>query len=104
MLLPTNDAFVGFSTRSKNLSKGVGFAAYDAGSEDNTELCADIPGPQCGGSPFSPGLAEGYVHPHAGIHGEGELSVDQYDWRDPVIRVEVSFTRGNDDDDDDDDD
>jgi hypothetical protein len=91
MLLPTNDGFVAFSTKTKDLPKGgAGFAAYDAGSEKNTEMCADIPGPQCMGSPFSPGLYEGYVHPHAGIHGEAELSVEQYDWRDPVIWVQVS--------------
>lgn len=91
MLLPTNDAFAAFSIRTKDLLNGVGIKAYDAGSEENSEKCADIPGPQCGGTPFSPGLAEGRILPHPGIHGEGDLSVNTYDWRDPVLWVKASF-------------
>jgi hypothetical protein len=64
--------------------------AYDAGSEMNDELCSNIPGPQCGGAPFSMGLAEGYVHISRGISGEGDLAASAYDWRNPVARVSVS--------------
>lgn len=90
MLLPTNDGFTGFSVRLKDLEGGKGFPAYDAGAEENTESCADIPGPQCGGEAFSDGLAEGYVTPHPGISGENELSGLLYNWTDPVLWVEYA--------------
>lgn len=90
MLLPTNDTFVAIDsmplTRPNSASKAL---AYDAGSEMNDELCVNIPGPQCGGSPFSEGLAEGYVHISRGISGEGDLDASDYDWRNPVAHVTV---------------
>jgi hypothetical protein len=90
MLLPTNDTFVAIDsmplTRRNSASKAL---AYDAGSEMNDELCVNIPGPQCGGSPFSEGLAEGYVHISRGISGEGDLDASDYDWRNPVAHVTV---------------
>ncbi len=55
----------------------------------NDELCMHIPGPHCGGSPFSPGLAEGYVHISRGISGEGDLLSSEYDWRNPVAHVAI---------------
>lgn len=93
MLLPTNDTFVAINSMplpKKNTSSMA--LAYDAGSEINDELCTSIPGPQCGGigTPFSPGLAEGYVHISRGISGEGDLAASAYDWRNPVARVTVS--------------
>lgn len=90
MLLPTNDGFSAFSVRLNDLRDGKGFRAYDAGSEENTEVCADIPGPQCDGTPLSEGLAEGYITPHAGIAGEAELSTAVYNWGEPVLWVEFS--------------
>ena len=87
MLLPTNDAFVGlngFRLRRLLRTEHVGLKAYDAGSEINDESCSNIPGPQCGGEGFSPLAGEGIVYPHAGIHGEGDLSVMTYQWGNPV--------------------
>lgn len=97
MLLPTNDTFV--SLNSVALPRGYygktvyHAKAYDAGSEPNDELCANIPGPCAGqgGSPDEDG--EGYVHPSPGIHGEADLSVAEYDWRDPVAKVVVERVR-----------
>jgi len=91
MLLPTNDTFVAINSMRlpKNNASSMALA-YDAGSEMNDELCTSIPGPQCGGAPFSPGLAEGYVHISRGISGEGDLTASAYDWRNPVARVTVS--------------
>jgi hypothetical protein len=90
MLLPTNDTFVAVDSmhlpRKYSSSAAI---AYDAGSEINDELCANIPGPQCMGSPFSEGLAEGFVHVSRGISGEGDLNASDYDWRNPVARVTV---------------
>ena len=93
MLLPTNDTFVAVNSMPLSNKASSGLAlAYDAGSEMNDELCANIPGPQCGGAgvPFSPGLAEGFVHISRGISGEGDLAVSAYDWRNPVAHVSVS--------------
>jgi hypothetical protein len=90
MLLPTNDTFVAVDSMHlpRKYSSSVAIA-YDAGSEMNDELCANIPGPQCMGSPFSEGLAEGFVHVSRGISGEGDLNASDYDWRNPVARVTV---------------
>jgi len=90
MLLPTNDTFVAVDSLKLPRNHTATMAlAYDAGSEMNDELCVNIPGPQCGGSPFSAGLAEGYVHISRGISGEGDLAASDYDWRNPVARVAV---------------
>ena len=88
MLLPTNDTFVAINSMVLPVSYRSEMAvAYDAGSEENDELCASIPGPQCGGTPFSEGLAEGFVHVSRGISGNGDLAPSAYDWRNPVARV-----------------
>ena len=90
MLLPTNDTFVAVNSMPLPRRYAASMAlAYDAGSEMNDELCANIPGPQCGGLPFSDGLAEGFVHISRGISGEGDLNASDYDWRNPVARVTV---------------
>ncbi|NEV64906.1 spondin domain-containing protein [Thiorhodococcus minor] len=94
MLLPTNDGFVavqGLRIPSGRFASSTWAEGYDAGSEPNDELCANIPGPDCngvGGSPDAGG--EGYVHIHSGIHGIGDLEPSLYDWRNPVARVEVT--------------
>lgn len=92
MLLPTNDSFVAVNSLplDKQLESTQVYAlAYDAGSETNDELCASIPGPDCGGEPFSIGLGEGYVHISPGIQGVGDLDPAVYDWRNPVAVVTV---------------
>jgi hypothetical protein len=104
MMLPTNDGFIGLN--SAEVSRRGGSAtyfspAYDSGSELNDELCANIPGPYCGGFGPSPGydpVTEGYVHVHRGIHGVGDLYPAVYDWRNPVARITVSRVRGEKDD------
>jgi hypothetical protein len=90
MLLPTNDTFVAINSMPLPRHYAGSMAlAYDAGSEMNDELCVNIPGPTCGGVPFSEGLAEGYVHISRGISGEGDLAASDHDWRNPVARVTV---------------
>ena len=97
MLIPTNDAFI--SLNGVNAPKGhktrvYWSPAYDAGSEPNDELCANIPGPVCGGAGGSPGAGgEDYVHVHAGIHGIGDLAADAYDWRNSVARITIRRTK-----------
>ena len=92
MLLPTNDTFLALNTvKLPHYGTRTYFAnAYDAGSETNDELCANIPGPQCGGAPLSPeDSGEGFVHIASGIHGEADLTKSAYDWRGAVAKVKV---------------
>lgn len=92
MLVTTNDAFV--AIRNLHMPDyGTVFAdalAYDAGSERNTESCDHIPGPPCdnAGVRMTDG-AEGFVHVHPGISGEGDVPAISYDWRNPVARISV---------------
>jgi hypothetical protein len=92
MLVTTNDAFVGISNVQAPANGSVVLMppAYDAGSEANTEMCSDIPGPPCDG----PGVrvtdgAEGYVYIHPGISGAGDLHPSMHDWRNPVARITI---------------
>lgn len=93
MLIPSNDAFVavnGVKGPKKKHHRVVMSPAYDAGSEPNDELCANMPGPVCGGQGGSPDAGgEGYVHVHAGIHGIGDLSSADFDWRNPSARIVI---------------
>ncbi len=93
MLLPTNDSFVALNTVRLPIwgSRTYQALGYDAGSETNDEICANIPGPVCGGAGSSPDDAgEGYVFISNGIHGIGDLSPATYDWRNPVAIVKVT--------------
>ena len=97
MLIPTNDAFVTLNgvalPRGRRGEVVYTALAYDAGSEPNDELCANIPGPVCGGEGASTGSGEGYVHVHSGIHGIADLATASYDWRNPVARISIRRTR-----------
>ena len=94
MLVTTNDAFfagrnIWLPGRDKKMVEAV---AYDAGSEENTEECNDIPGPPCGAPPNENPTegAEGYVHVHAGIHGIGsEVIPAERDWNNPVAKITI---------------
>ena len=81
MLARTNDAIAvaqELSTRLKVGQKAVALAeVYDAGAEMNTESCAHIPAPPCG----NPGVAteggEGFIRPHEGLLGIGDLTAQR---------------------------
>lgn len=92
MLVPTNDGFVAMNGPRVWRALGAStfyLSAHDAGTEENDELCASIPGPDCGGEGFNSAGGEGGVVPHPGIHGEGELSRQTYNWGEPVAKVTV---------------
>lgn len=91
MMLPTNDSFVALDSVRLPFRGSVTYYAkgYDAGSEDNDELCANIPGPTCGADGGSP-EGEGFVHISGGIHGIGDLPEEAYDWRNPVAVVTIT--------------
>ena len=96
MILPTNDGFIALNGVEVPRAGSQIFRVpgYDAGSEPNDELCASIPGPLCGGEGGSPNAGgEGFVHIHAGIHGIGDLSAADYDWRNPVATIKVERVR-----------
>jgi hypothetical protein len=113
MLIPTNDAFFalnGVEGPRGNSELTIFVPAYDAGTEANDESCGSIPGPgfiECV-TPSNPdgngggamiGGGEGYVHIHAGIHGEGgglsssNLNASLRDWRNPVAKVTIRRVR-----------
>ena len=96
MILPTNDGFIALNGVEvpRFGSQTYSVPGYDAGSEPNDELCVSIPGPLCGGVGGSPEAGgEGFVHIHAGIHGIGDLSAADYDWRNPVATVMIQRVR-----------
>lgn len=93
MLVNTNDAFLALnSVAAPRFGRTVTYyaVAYDAGSEPNDELCANIPGPACGGAGASAEDGEGFIHVHRGIHGIGNLDASEYDWRNPVAKITIT--------------
>lgn len=97
MLINTNDGFTAINGLNLNpddiCNSIVTVPAYDAGTEENNELCASIPGPACDASSgnVASGNGEGFVFVHRGFFGIGdELLQSGYDWRNPVMMVEVS--------------
>jgi len=94
MLIPTNDTFVALdSAYLSRWERQHVVPAYDAGSEDNDELCANIPGPVCGGAALSDEDGEGFVHISGGINGIGDLEPASYDWKNPVAQIRVRQVR-----------
>lgn len=94
MLVNTNDGFSGISGLRLPFGGRVSLYlnSYDAGSEQNTELASDIPGPCCG----SPGQGPDEHLPirhHPGILGIGDLSVDDYGWSDPAVKLTITRTK-----------
>jgi hypothetical protein len=100
MLVCTNDGFGGVD--SLRLPKWIGEAttvygaAYDAGTEINTEAYVDLV-PLCdnaGGSGMSDLLLSenGVVHMHDGIMGGSDLKPDVHGWDGSVIKVIVERT------------
>ncbi len=92
MLATSNDAFTAVSSKALP-KKSVSYMAttYDAGSEDNNELCIDIPGPPCGGTnaPNSTD-GEGFISIHNGISGVGDLRPSDLDWRGATSIVTIT--------------
>lgn len=92
MLVNTNDAFAGLDgmplPRAYATASRV-IPAFDAGTEINDELCANVPGPACNGTGTDASDGEGLVHVHRGIHGVGQLDSAEYDWRNPVAHISI---------------
>ncbi len=102
MLICTNDGFAGLDTWQlpgrDGQTKTTRLAAYDAGTEINTELNVDlVPAPFCDGDGVgtdesNPELAEnGVIRRHRSILGVGDLG-EQFDWQGPVAEIAVTRT------------
>ncbi|MDJ0943241.1 MAG: spondin domain-containing protein [Kiloniellales bacterium] len=104
MLVNSNDAFFFLDSLrvSRFRTESVAVAAWDSGSEANTEDCDDIPGPACppeSSNERQTEEAEGFVHVHRGIQGGSDLIPAAYDWRNPTVLITVERVRGRKDDD-----
>jgi hypothetical protein len=91
MAINTNDAFVAINGMALAPGDRVTSVGYDAGSEENNEDCASIPGPACATVPgnVASGNGEGFVHVSRGVHGIEDLAPEEYDWRNPMLLVNV---------------
>jgi hypothetical protein len=94
MLVNTNDGFAALD--AMELPHGgtvtVMLNTWDAGSEENTELGAHIPGPCCTGAGVRVPTEEP-IHRHRGILGTGDLDPGVYGWDDPSASVTVTRIR-----------
>jgi hypothetical protein len=107
MLVRTNDAFTGLdsyaldrgkrkrrgrkSGSNANRTRTIQVRAYDAGTENNNESCAFIPGPPCS----MPGVRDATaapIAPHPGITG-GDIAAYAWDTSRPVATVEITRTQ-----------
>ena len=93
MLVNTNDAFGGGNSLNlpRRGTRTFYIAAWDAGSEANTELAEHIPGPCCGNGGVRVPTQE-RIRKHKGIKGIGDLDPATYDWggRVPVAKLVVT--------------
>lgn len=91
MAVNTNDCFVGINTMYLYPGMSLSVPGYDAGTEENNELCSSIPGPACdmASGNVQSGNPDGPVHIHRGIHGTGDLDASDTDWRNPMLLITV---------------
>lgn len=92
MAINTNDCFVALNGQ-KIMNTVILGPGYDSGTEENNEMCNSIPGPACpmGSGNVASGNGEGFVHVHRGFFGLDDLSEQGYDWRNPMVRFEISM-------------
>jgi hypothetical protein len=88
MLIQTNDGFTGLDSAA--LTDGnTDTMAYDAGTEENTEAKAHVPGPPFGGKNAGPATNPlGAIGPHETIQGRGDVT-PEFDWTGPVARFTI---------------
>ncbi|MCZ6767153.1 MAG: spondin domain-containing protein [bacterium] len=103
MLICTNDGFTGLTSirLPDNGSETYYLKAYDAGTEQDTELSTDIVDACSGlGAVALPGDpngnendavdSDGKIRPHRGIRGEGDLSEADHGWEGAVAKVTIT--------------
>ncbi len=102
MLVNTNDAFAGISgvdlsAMRKGDTRVYLVGAYDAGTEQNSELAATFPGPAGGGEGFNPDrddvtsvvTAHGGVVSHSDGYAASALS-EAHRFDNPVMKIEIT--------------
>lgn len=92
MLSTTNDTFAALAYIKRPMKSIVHFAeTYDAGAEQNTENCEDIPGPPCGSTYSGPDEEDDpFVHLSNGILGVGDLKPSVFGWTNPALKIEIT--------------
>lgn len=87
MLAFTNDGFTGLD--AVPLQEGsIEAMAYDAGTEENTESAADVPG--LGGEGHVPTEPQAPIAMHPGIQGNADLGTE-YAWEGAVARFDITM-------------
>ena len=102
MLVSTNDAFIAaidvplFDEDGMPVSTTIDLMAYDAGSEDNTEMASDIPGPlgldeatDPPGSNERVPTVDGVIAAHEGIQGVGDVT-EAFAWEEPTAMLTIT--------------
>ena len=102
MLVSTNDAFIAaidvplFDEDGMPVSTSLDLMAYDAGSEDNTEMASDIPGPlgldeatDPPGSNERVPTVDGVIAAHEGIQGVGDVT-EAFAWEEPTAMLTIT--------------
>ena len=102
MLMSTNDAFIAatdvalFDEDGAPVSASLDLNAYDAGSEENTEMASDIPGPLGLDAAVDPeGSNErvptegGVIAAHEGIQGAGDVG-EAFAWDEPTAMLMIT--------------
>ena len=102
MLVSTNDGFIAasdiplYDENGMPISTTLELMAYDAGSEENTELASDIPGPlgldadaDPEGSNARVPTVGGVITPHPGIQGVGDVS-EAFAWTEPTATLTIT--------------
>ena len=102
MLVSTNDAFIAatdvalFDEDGAPVSASLDLMSYDAGSEENTEMATDIPGPLGLDAAVDPeGSNErvptegGVIAPHEGIQGIGDVG-EAFAWAEPTAMLTIT--------------
>ena len=102
MLVSTNDAFIAatdvalFDEDGAPVSASLDLMAYDAGSEDNTEMASDIPGPLGLDAAVDPeGSNErvptegGVIAAHEGIQSVGDVG-EAFAWDEPTAMLMIT--------------
>ncbi len=102
MLVSTNDAFIAaidvplFDADGMPVTATIELMAYDAGSEDNTEMHTDIPGPlgldaevDPPGSNARVPTEGGVIAAHPGIQGGADVS-EAFAWAEPIATLTIT--------------
>ena len=102
MLVSTNDAFIAatdvalFDENGAPVEASLDLMAYDAGSEENTEMASDIPGPLGLDEATDPPMSNervptegGVITAHEGIQGVGDVG-EAFAWEEPTAMLMIA--------------